>query len=184
MKKGVKIIEKELEIPSGIDVVIGEGYFTVKGPKGELRRDFPSYVKASMKDGKVTFSVEGDRKKTSIAGTMKSHLSNMIHGVTHGYEGRMRFVHSHFPMKVSVDGKNLVVQNFLGERSTRKIPCAGDIKMKVDKDEVIVTGIDKESVGQAIANIEQKTKVRGFDRRVFQDGIYIIQKPVPSKEKS
>ena len=48
--------------------------------------------------------------------------------------------------------------------------------MEVKGDTVIVTGIDKELVGQTMANIEQATKVRGFDIRVFQDGIYLVEK--------
>lgn len=179
MKKGVKQVERDLTVPKGVDVHVGEGFFTVKGPKGELRRDFPSYVKVTTNDGKVSFSVEGDRKRTAIAGTLKSHLANMINGVMHGYEGKMKFVHSHFPMKISVEGRTLVVQNFLGERNTKRINCPEGVTIKVQKDEIVFTGVCKENVGQAMANIEQKTKIRGFDRRIFQDGIYITMKPVP-----
>jgi large subunit ribosomal protein L6 len=49
-------------------------------------------------------------------------------------------------------------------------------KVNIGKDEVTITGIDKEHVGQTMANIEQATRVRGFDIRIFQDGIYLVDK--------
>jgi large subunit ribosomal protein L6 len=180
MKKGVKEVERTVEVPEGVEVKLGEGFFTVKGPKGELRRDFPGYVDVSMEGNAVKFRVEGDRQRTAIAGTMAAHLRNMALGVTRGYEGRMKFVYSHFPVKVAAEGSALVIQNFLGERKPRRVEGAEGVEIKVQKDEIIITGIDKEAVGQTMARIERKTKVRGFDRRIFQDGIYMIRKASPA----
>ena len=112
----------------------------------------------------------------AMVGTITSHIKNMIHGVTDGYEYQMKIVFSHFPIKVSVKGDELVIENFLGERHPRKAMILGDTKVSVKGDELSLSGIDREQVGQTAANIEQATKVKGFDIRVFQDGIYITAK--------
>ena len=71
----------------------------------------------------------------------------------------------------------VVIGNFLGERQSRSANIISGVNVKVDKDVILITGIDREKVGQVGANIEKATKITGFDRRVFQDGCYIIKKP-------
>jgi large subunit ribosomal protein L6 len=100
----------------------------------------------------------------------------MIKGVTQGYECQMKTVFSHFPIKTSVDGNQLVIQNFLGERFARRAEILENIKVEVKGEIIILTGIDKEKVGQTAANIERATKVKNRDIRVFQDGIYITKR--------
>ena len=100
----------------------------------------------------------------------------MIIGVTNGFEYKMKIVYSHFPVKTTVKGDMFVIENFLGEKHPRRADILGDTKIKVKGDEVILTGHNKENVGQTAANIEQVTKIKGYDPRVFQDGIYIVQK--------
>ncbi len=69
-----------------------------------------------------------------------------------------------------------VIENFLGERSPRRTRIVGETKVVVQGDQVVLTGSNVEDVGQTAANIERATKIRGFDPRVFQDGIYITSK--------
>jgi len=178
-RRGTKTVERTVELQDGVTLSCGDGQFSVKGPKGQLSRNFPSYAKVTVNGNMVTLSSDGDRKRTAISGTLAAHLRNMIIGVTKCYEGRMKVVHSHFPMKVVAEGKAIVIQNFLGERKSKRVESMGDVKIRVEKDIIIVTGIDKEAVGQTMARVEQAVHVRGFDRRVFQDGIYITHKPVP-----
>ena len=79
-------------------------------------------------------------------------------------------------MTVKATQKKVTIENFLGERYPRTAKIVGDAKVKIQGDEVIVTGIHKEEVGQTMANIEQATKIKGRDPRVFQDGIYLVAK--------
>jgi len=65
----------------------------------------------------------------------------------------------------------------LEKKKPRVAKILGETKVKVSGNEVTVSGINKEDVGQTAANIEQKTKIKRFDPRIFQDGIYIVQKP-------
>jgi large subunit ribosomal protein L6 len=111
-----------------------------------------------------------------MVGTLAAHIGNMIAGVTRGYEYKMKVVYSHFPIQLKAASDELVINNFLGERRSRFAKILPGTKVVVGKDEVVITGIDKESVGQTMANIEQATRVRGFDIRVFQDGIYLVDK--------
>lgn len=174
---------KEVEIPEGVTVDIGESRITVKGPKGELkRRREDGSLKIRTDERSVKVSCESERRRVkSLVGTTAAHIRNMITGVTAGYTTRMKIIHSHFPMKVAVEGNRVVIQNFLGERKPRSARTFGDVKVEVQKDEIVITGASKEDVGQTAASIETTTKVRKRDRRVFQDGIFITQKPQPAE---
>jgi large subunit ribosomal protein L6 len=101
----------------------------------------------------------------------------MIHGVTDGWEYTMEVYYAHFPMQVSVEGDEVVIENFLGERAQRRTPIRGDTDVQIDGETVTLSGSDKEAVGQTAADIEQLTKVTDKDTRVFQDGVYIVEKP-------
>ncbi|MDK2874663.1 MAG: large subunit ribosomal protein [Methanothermobacter sp.] len=171
------LIREEIPIPDGVDVTI-DGGVTVKGPKGELSRKFNhSEISMAVEDDKVVLEVKFPKKKDkAMIGTVRAHISNMITGVTEGFRYRMKIVYAHFPMSVKVAGDKVVIENFLGERHPRTARIVGDTKVQVKGDEVEITGINREHVGQTMANIEQATKIKGRDPRVFQDGIYLVSK--------
>jgi large subunit ribosomal protein L6 len=112
-----------------------------------------------------------------MVGTIIAHIRNMVKGVTEGYTYRMRVVYSHFPITVKVEGDKVLIQNFLGESVPRVAKIVGDTKIEVKGQDIILTGCDKEAVGQTCGNIEQACRISKYDRRVFQDGIYIVEKP-------
>ena len=89
----------------------------------------------------------------------------------------MEVHYAHFPMQVAVEGDDVVIENFLGEKAERRTPIRGDTEVQVDGEEVVLTGSNKEDVGQTAADIEQLTRVNDKDTRVFQDGVYIVEKP-------
>lgn len=173
-------MEKTVEIPDRVSVSMEGENLLVKGPKGELRKELKG-VKMTVKDNEVILKSASDRRKDkAMLGTWRSHTENMIIGVTVGWEARMKMVYSHFPVKFGVERKKIVIQNFMGERSQREAKIFGaSTKVEVKKDDVIITGIDKEDVGQTAANIELACKVKGYDRRVFQDGCHLVQKTRP-----
>jgi len=177
------VMQKIVEIPEGVSVGLEEGNLVVRGPKGELKRKF-SGVKLDVQEGKAIFTSGERRKEKSLAGTWSAHLRNMIIGVTQEWEARLKVVYSHFPMKFNVEGNKLIIQNFMGERKARTAKIYDNAGVEVRKDEVVITGIDKEEVGQTAANIELATKVKGYDRRVFQDGCHLIQKCKPIEKSA
>jgi large subunit ribosomal protein L6 len=173
--------EFEVPIIEGVDVSAEGGILRVSGPKGELKREFGvSRVKMSKKDGKLVLSVDSERRKDqALLGTWRSHFRNMMTGVTKGYACNLKLIYAHFPIKLEVQGGRLLIKNFLGERSSREADILKGVEVKVEGDIVRLSGIDKEKVGQTAANIESATKVKGFDRRVFQDGLYVMEKTAP-----
>jgi large subunit ribosomal protein L6 len=173
-----KEIAKKIEVPKGVSVSISRDILTVIGPKGSIERKlwYPG-IRIELKEDLVLVDSESSRKEQkAMVGTFASHIKNMVKGVTEGFEYKMTVLYSHFPMQVKVEGSTLLIGNFLGEKKARFAKIVGDTKVKVSGNEVVVSGVNKEDVGQTAANIEQKTKIKRFDPRVFQDGIYIVQK--------
>ncbi|MCE4617068.1 MAG: 50S ribosomal protein L6 [Desulfurococcales archaeon] len=172
---------RELEIPEGVTVSIDGSRVIVEGPKGRLERDFGHLepVKLRVEDNKVIAETYFARaKERAKVGTIIAHIRNMITGVTKGYRYYLKIIFSHFPITVKVEGNKVVITNFLGERAPRIARIMEGAKVKVQKEDIIVEGIDIEAVGQTAANIELATKIKGFDRRKFMDGIYIYKKEV------
>ncbi len=175
------IITKEIEIPQGVQLTLDNKIVKVSGPKGELNRDFSHAraLKLSKDNNKVNLSVKNPRKKTkSLIFTIKSHIENMIKGVTTGpYMVKMKVVYAHFPISVKVKEDKVLIENFLGERSPRIAKIYGEnTTVEVEKDDVIVKSNDIEAVGQTAANIQKVTKIKDKDPRTFQDGIFKYQK--------
>jgi large subunit ribosomal protein L6 len=172
---------KEVMVPQGVEIAQegSNGSLVVKGPKGELRRLF-SYPKVKIKlvSGMVAVESSDDRRRSkAFTGTFASHIKNMIDGVNKGYEARLKVIYSHFPVRIKSEGDVFTIENFLGEKKARAVKILPETEAKIEKDEIIVTGTDKEKVGTTASRIERLTHVTGFDRRVFSDGLYITQKP-------
>lgn len=178
-------MEKTVEVPDGVTVTLEDNTLAVSGPMGELKRPFvKNALKFVQKDSNITFSVDSTRRKEiSLVGTWAAHLRNMIAGITRGWEARAKLVYSHFPVKLAVEDGRVSIQNFLGERRPRYSTIVGDTQVKLEKDELIITGNNKEDVGQTAGNLEIATKVSARDKRIFQDGIYITQKPQPQEKE-
>ena len=174
----VSILREEIPIPEGITVTVDEAV-TIKGSKGTLTRNFNNKkaITISVEDNNVVVEARFPKKKEkAMLGTITSHINNMIIGLTDGFNYKMKIVYAHFPMTVKKSGDKVMIENFLGERHPRSSKIVGDADVKIKGDEVIVSGINKEHVGQTMANMEQATKIKGRDPRVFQDGIYLVSK--------
>jgi large subunit ribosomal protein L6 len=169
----------EIEIPDDVTAEVEHLDLTVEGPEGSVsRRLWYPDVGVSVADGAVVIEAEAeDAKTTATVGTFESHVENMFHGVTEGWEYRLQVHYSHFPMQVEVEGDEVVIQNFLGEKAPRRAEIRGDTDVAVDGEEVTLSGPSIEDVGQTAADIEQLTRVTDKDTRVFQDGVYIVEKP-------
>jgi large subunit ribosomal protein L6 len=100
----------------------------------------------------------------------------MITGVQKGFTYKLKIVFSHFPITVKVQGKNVIIENFTGERRGRSVKVQGDVKVTILPDDIIIQGTNLEDVSQTAAKIEQATRVRNKDPRVFLDGLYVFEK--------
>jgi len=173
-----KDFEEKIIVPEGVQATMDGKKITAKGPKGEVTRIFNSPVFSfGIQGQEITFKAAIYTKNgKKMIGTYKAHLYNMFRGVTEGHNYELKVCSGHFPMNVDCKGQDFQVKNFLGEKVPRKLKITEDVEVKVDADKVTVAGINKEHVAQAAASIEQLTRRSNFDRRVFQDGIYIVNK--------
>ncbi len=170
--------EERVTAPDGVKLELRGDEVVVSGKLGALHRTFRHpRVTVALDGGELRFRSElPGRKEKAIVGTFAAHVRNMCEGVATGFTYRMKIVYAHFPMKAAVKGDEFVVENFLGEKAPRRTAIVGETKVTVTGDQVVLSGPDVEAVGQTAANIERMTKIRGFDPRVFQDGIYITSK--------
>ncbi len=178
MPKELHVMER-IKVPENVEVEVDGMRVRVSGPKGSIERDF-SHIRGILlrreDDAVIVETFFANRRRKAMVGTVASHIENMIRGVTKGYRYKLKIIYSHFPITVAVDDEKRIVRikNFLGEKADRIARIIGDdVKVTVKGEDVIVEGINIEHVGQTAANIEQATKVRDKDRRVFADGIYI-----------
>ncbi|MFB6162847.1 MAG: 50S ribosomal protein L6 [Halococcoides sp.] len=181
----------ECKLPDAVDATVDHLDLTVEGPEGTVsRRLWYPDVSVSIEevpteaDGNddtveavVIESNESDAETRATLGTFESHVENMIHGVQETWSYEMEVYYSHFPMQVSVEGDEVVIENFLGETAPRRTAIHGNTTVEVDEESITLSGPNIEDVGQTAADIEQLTRVTDKDARIFQDGVYITEKP-------
>ena len=178
-------METKIEIPEKINVEVNERKIIVKGPKGSIDKDFddPRYNKSiqiKKEDSSLIISSQSDKRKTkAMIGTIKAHVRNMIQGLDEGFKYKLQAVSVHFPITLKVDEANnkLLIKNFLGEKKDRVIRLISGVNIKINKDVIELESADIEKAGLVASNIEKGTKIRFRDRRIFQDGIFITEKP-------
>jgi len=178
------LFEKSTPILEGTTVTIEDRKVTVQGPKGELVRDF-SHVDVDIRKTRnnILISVEYPRsRQIALVGTILAHIKNMMLGVTHGVIYKMKVVFAHFPPNVKIEGDRLIVENFYGEKASRRSNIPPGVTVTVQGDDVILEGIDIELVGQTAANIQHSTKLRRKDPRKFHDGIYVYEKQLGERQ--
>jgi len=186
-----------------VEVEVGARKIKVTGPKGTLERDF-KHIRMDIRKvpGKELEYTEEDkeynsdfikvdlwfasRKQLACVRTICSHIENLFTGVIQGFQYKMRFVYSHFPINVSLAGNVVEIRNFLGEKRVRRIPLLDgvDYERSADvKDQIVLSGIDIAAVSLTAAKIQQATNIRHKDLRKFLDGIYVSEKgPIPVPE--
>ena len=182
-----------------VDVEVNARKVKVTGPLGTLERDFKHISmdcmivsgaemgKEEEEDQEKKF-VKVDlwfatRKQLACVRTVCSHIENLFVGVQRGFQYKMRFVYSHFPINVTLSGETVEIRNFLGERRVRKVvllPGVEYVRSATVKDQIELTGIDIANVSLTAAKIQQATNIRKKDLRKFLDGIYVSEKgPTP-----
>ncbi|MBI4170920.1 MAG: 50S ribosomal protein L6 [Candidatus Aenigmarchaeota archaeon] len=179
-------MQKEIVIPDNVETKIEGKSVAVKGPKGEIAKDFndPRFneeIEILQNERKIIVKTYSEKRKAqAMVGTIAAHLKNMFVGVSDGYSYELKIVYSHFPITVAAKDGVVEVKNFLGEKGVRKVDIFGTCGVHIEKDIIKVTGINVEDVGQTAANIERACRVRRRDRRIFQDGIFLSARKLQS----
>jgi len=170
-----------LDVPNGVTVTMQDGTVVFKGAKGEVKRKFENpRVEIKVEGNKI--SVKCVSKKTTVRDKMAinafaAHFVNAMKGVVNGYHAKVKVLSGHFPITATLEGGNtIVVKNFLGEKVPRKVTMMPGVKVVVAGDMISIEGADRDAVAQSAAKIENLTRITNKDRRIFQDGCYIVEK--------
>ena len=173
-------LEREVELPEDLKITIKDNVVTIEGAKGTLTKNFANFdVELNKTKKKISikaYYINKKRKANALA--VVGYLKNMIKGVTEGYVYKSKIIYSHFPITVEPDNnkKLVTIKNLYGGRKNIVVPIVGaETSVKVDKDDVIIEGIDKEAVGQTTANMQEACRLRGKrkkDPETFMDGVW------------
>lgn len=169
----------ELDIPSGVKVEVSGSNVSIKGKLGSTIKIInPKFVDVKADGGKIKITETKNKKlakKAVLAATaLNTVLKDSMNGVDKGIDVKMKILFAHFPSTVEIKGKTIFLKNLFGEKVPRQIEIVGDTKVEVKGQDVTVKGVDKYDVGQTVANIRRGCYARGYDTRVFQDGIYVV----------
>ncbi len=146
-----RIGKMPIDIPEKVDVKIDGNSVTVKGPKGELSREFSPLINIELVDNQLLLTrKEESREANSMHGLSRSLLENMVIGVSEGYEKKLEMVGVGYSARV--EGKNLVLE--VGYSHPVTIEAEDNIEFEVERNtRISVRGIDKQRVGEIAAQI-------------------------------
>jgi len=140
-----------VKIVDGVKVEVNSGLVKVTGPKGTLERQFPKIVEVEIKEGNLSVSSkEVSKFSDSIKGTVRSHIVNMIKGVTEGWSKKLELIGTGY--RAELKGNDLVLT--VGFSHTVTINAPVGVKFGIEKNVVVIEGNDKETVGAIAAKIK------------------------------
>lgn len=149
-----RIGKMPIEIKAGVTVSIDSGQIKVSGPKGELTQEIHPAVKVVQEDGKILVQPKDTKDSSSFQGLTRTLIANMVTGVTDGFEKKLVFQGVGY--RASVQGRDLTMS--LGFSHPVIYTPKEGIEIKVEKNTIIVSGIDKQMVGQVASEIRSLKK--------------------------
>ncbi len=177
--KEKKSLDKALELPEGVSAEVTPTMVTVTGPKGSVaNRIGTKIISITLEGNTIHFKPKKriSKNEKRMINTMFTLVKNATIGVTEGYVYKLKICSSHFPMSVKLNGKNFEVTNFMGEKIPRKLTIKEGVDVKLEGEIITVESADKALAGIVATDIEKTTRRPAFDRRIFMDGIYMIEK--------
>lgn len=149
-----RIGNKPISVPSGVDVKISGTTVTVKGPKGTLTKTFVKDIAISLDNGEILVKRPSEEKEhKALHGLTRTLVANMVEGVTNGYTKTLEI--EGIGYRAAKQGKNLVMT--LGFSHQVIIPEIDGVTIDVPaQNKIIISGIDKEIVGQFAAEVREK----------------------------
>ena len=163
-------------IPAGVTVTIAENNkVTVKGPKGELTREFVPEMTIEEKEGHIVVTRPNDLKRNkALHGLTRSLINNMVTGVSNGYEKTLEI--NGVGYRAAKQGKKLVLT--LGYSHPVEMEDPDGVETTVDGNKIVVKGIDKEKVGQYAAEIREKRKPEPYKGKGIKYADEVIRRKV------
>lgn len=172
-----RLIKKPISITSGAILVQNGDVLTIKGPKGELTITLPIGVETKTEGTNVWVSTTPDAKTTALPGTVWALTKNAVEGVTIGFTKVLEIEGVGY--RAVLEGKELVL--FLGYALPVRMPVPENIAIAVDKNTITVTGIDKDAVGQAAAEIRALKKPEPYKGKGIHYRGEVIRRKVGKK---
>jgi|SRR3989344_5090624 len=168
----------KIQIPAGLTVQIAGDKIIVIGPKGSVERKFPvKNLEIKQVGAEIEVAPPGKTATyKALEGAFAAHIRNMFKGVQEPFVYKLKITYVHFPMTVKIEGNKLTVKNFLGAKRDKIAKIPTGVVVKLDGDFITVSSPDIELAGKTVSLIEQTTRISNRDRRVFLDGIYLIEK--------
>lgn len=169
-----RIGKQPIIIPDGVEVKVDGDLILVKGKKGTLSQKIVSDIKIEIKEKIISLKQE-NKTKNSLAlwGTFRALIANMVEGVSRGFSKKL--IIEGIGFKAVVNGSKLVLN--LGFSHPVEIIAPKEIEFKVEKNTIIISGIDKQVVGQVAANIRVQKKPEPYKGKgIRYDGEIIRRK--------
>jgi large subunit ribosomal protein L6 len=176
-------LSESLEIPAGVSCEFANKTVKCKKDSVELSRkvDVPT-ISVKVAGNAISFEcASGNKKNYKIIKSQIAHMKNMFQGLEKEYVYHLESCNVHFPMTLKLEAGKLMINNFLGEKTPRVAKILPGVKVDIKGAKITVSSHDKEAAGQTAANLERATKIRNRDRRIFQDGIFLIDRPGGAK---
>ena len=171
-----RIGRQPVAVPAGVEVKIAENNFvTVKGAKGTLEKALPTEMSIKLEDGQVVVTRPNDLKKMkSLHGLTRTLIQNMVIGVSQGYEKTLEV--NGVGYRAAKQGKKLVLN--LGYSHPVEMEDPEGLDCKVDGNKIVVSGIDKEKVGQYAAEIRDKRRPEPYKGKGIKYADEVIRRKV------
>ncbi|MBX4211849.1 50S ribosomal protein L6 [Candidatus Pacearchaeota archaeon] len=170
---------EKVPLPAEVECEVKGRKIVIKKGNQEISKSIDvSSIRAKVEENHLVFECDDANKNhIKVIRSYMAHVRNMIAGLHEPFVYTLQAANVHFPMTLKIEGKKLLINNFLGEKKPRIAEIVDNVNVDVKGQVITVTSSEREKAGQTAANIEKATKVRNRDRRVFQDGIYITDKP-------
>jgi large subunit ribosomal protein L6 len=173
-----RIGKKPIIIPENVEVKLNDSILSVKGPLGELSRIFKKDIEVDIKDSLINLRPKKiTREISALWGTYASHLQNMIKGVTNGFKKKL--IIEGIGFKAQAEGTKLVLS--LGLSHPVKVEIPEDLKIVVEKNLIVISGIDKEKVGKFSAEVRALKKPEPYKGKGIRYEDEIIRRKTGKK---
>ncbi len=175
-----RVANNPIALPSGVEVKLSGQDLEVKGSKGQMRLAVHNAVAVEQDDGVIKCAAKsGDRESRALAGTMRAVIQNMVTGVTDGFERRLELQGVGY--RAQAQGKKLTLQLGFSHPVEYQLPDGIEAQTP-SQTEVVLTGIDKQLLGQVCAEIRAFRPPEPYKGKgVRYQGEYVRRKEAKKK---
>ncbi len=176
-------ITEKIEIPGDIVCTYTNKIIHCKKDSIEISKKFDSpLIEFRINSNAIILeSRKSDKRRRKTINSFIAHIKNIFQGLDRPYQYKLEACNVHFPMSLKIEGSKLAINNFLGEKTPRYAEILPNVNVLINGTQITLSSPDKEAAGQTASNMELATKVKNRDRRIFQDGIYIVSKQEDKK---